>query len=96
MCHTCRRAHRVDSPCHTLPYLRHTLPSSCLGATCAMPRCHLRHASVPPVCVRACVVQGKTLYAMGVNKAAVRCIEVCEDRVMTSGDDGKVLLHKFM
>lgn len=38
---------------------------------------------------------GRTLYAMGVNKAAVRTIEACSDRLVCSGDDGNALLHRF-
>jgi len=39
--------------------------------------------------------EGKTLYGLGAHKGAVRSIEACEDRLMTSGDDGNTMLYRF-
>lgn len=39
--------------------------------------------------------RGETLYCLGANRHAVRCIEACSDRLIASGDDGKVLLWHF-
>lgn len=38
---------------------------------------------------------GRTLYALGANRAAVRCIEACADKLVASGDDGNVIVYKF-
>lgn len=37
----------------------------------------------------------QVLYALGANKAAVRCIEATTDRMLCSGDDGNSVLYHF-
>ena len=61
------------------------------------PLCCCAVSHVRPPCVSLCGVQGgaRTLYALGANRAAVRCIEACADRLVCSGDDGKALLYSF-
>ncbi|GFR45674.1 hypothetical protein Agub_g7088, partial [Astrephomene gubernaculifera] len=41
------------------------------------------------------IQSGRTLYALGANRAAVRCMEACYDKLICSGDDGKALLYTF-
>ena len=36
-----------------------------------------------------------TCYALGAHRGAVRTLEVCEDRLMSSGDDGNTMLYFF-
>jgi hypothetical protein len=38
---------------------------------------------------------GKVLYGVGANKAAVRCVEVCHDRMVAAGDDGSLISYCF-
>jgi hypothetical protein len=38
---------------------------------------------------------GEVRYALGAGKNAVRCMEVSEDMLVVSGDDGDVLLYSF-
>ncbi len=58
-------------------------------------RGRVRNAAV--LCAVLCAAQGgaRTLYALGANRAAVRCVEACADRLMCSGDDGKALMYTF-
>lgn len=42
------------------------------------------------------IILGKTLYALGANQAAVRTLDAASDRLVCSGDDGKVVLYNFM
>ncbi|KXZ51543.1 hypothetical protein GPECTOR_12g506 [Gonium pectorale] len=41
------------------------------------------------------ISRGRTLYALGANRAAVRCLEASADRLLASGDDGKAVLYTF-
>lgn len=42
------------------------------------------------------VLQGKTLYALGAGRAAVRCLEVCAgSKLVCAGDDGCVVSYQF-
>ena len=38
---------------------------------------------------------GKCLFALGANQAAVRCIETTTQHLVAAGDDGKVLVYEF-
>jgi F-box/WD-40 domain protein 7 len=40
-------------------------------------------------------VQGRTLYALGAGRAAVRAMEVGPDSLVCSGDDGCVVSYQF-
>lgn len=42
------------------------------------------------------IVQGSTLYAIGANKAAVRTIDACANKLLCSGDDGNVVMWQFL
>ncbi|KAG2433008.1 hypothetical protein HXX76_008735 [Chlamydomonas incerta] len=42
------------------------------------------------------IQSARTLYALGANRAAVRCLEATHDRLLASGDDGKAVLYSFM
>ncbi|KAG2484442.1 hypothetical protein HYH03_016752 [Edaphochlamys debaryana] len=41
------------------------------------------------------VQTGDTLYALGANRAAVRCLEASGERLVTSGDDGNAVVYTF-
>lgn len=41
------------------------------------------------------IARGKTLYALGANKHAVRTIDACHDKIVCSGDDGNVIIYSF-
>lgn len=41
-------------------------------------------------------MQGKTLYALGAGRAAVRAMEVGPDSLVCSGDDGCVVSYQFL
>ncbi|EFJ44249.1 hypothetical protein VOLCADRAFT_118805 [Volvox carteri f. nagariensis] len=41
------------------------------------------------------VQSGRTLYALGANRAAVRCMEASYDKLVCSGDDGKAIVYNF-
>lgn len=38
---------------------------------------------------------GISLYSLKSHQGAVRCIEACQDRLLTSGDDGNTFLYMF-
>ena len=38
----------------------------------------------------------QTLYALGANEHAVRTIDACKDKLVCSGDDGKVIVYDFI
>jgi len=38
---------------------------------------------------------GEVRYCLGANKHAVRCLEATHDRLVTSGDDGNLVLYHF-
>jgi hypothetical protein len=38
---------------------------------------------------------GSCLYGLGANQHAVRCLSCTEDKLITSGDDGKALVFSF-
>ncbi|KAG2448714.1 hypothetical protein HYH02_006070 [Chlamydomonas schloesseri] len=42
------------------------------------------------------IPSARTMYALGANRAAVRCLEATHDRLMASGDDGNAVLYTFM
>eukprot|EP00198_Chlamydomonas_reinhardtii_P013322 XP_001702659.1 predicted protein [Chlamydomonas reinhardtii] len=42
------------------------------------------------------IQSARTLYALGANRAAVRCLEATHDRLLASGDDGNAVLYSFM
>lgn len=39
--------------------------------------------------------EGKLLYGLGANQAAVRCIDATENCLVASGDDGNALIYNF-
>lgn len=39
------------------------------------------------------ISDGALKYGLGANKAAVRCIGIAGDALITSGDDGKALIY---
>ncbi|GIL71317.1 hypothetical protein Vretimale_2829 [Volvox reticuliferus] len=41
------------------------------------------------------VLTARTLYALGANRAAVRCMEASQDKLVCSGDDGKAVMYSF-
>lgn len=41
-------------------------------------------------------VTGKTLYGLGANEHAVRCIAVARGAVLAAGDDGNALVYKYL
>ncbi|GLC37310.1 hypothetical protein PLESTB_001137600 [Pleodorina starrii] len=41
------------------------------------------------------IATGRTLYALGANRAAVRCMEASYDKLVCSGDDGKAIVYSF-
>eukprot|EP00658_Telonema_sp_P-2_P045856 TRINITY_DN3387_c0_g1_i1.p3 TRINITY_DN3387_c0_g1~~TRINITY_DN3387_c0_g1_i1.p3 ORF type:complete len:108 (+),score=23.48 TRINITY_DN3387_c0_g1_i1:574-897(+) len=39
--------------------------------------------------------QGRLLYGLGANQAAVRCIGTSGDRMVAAGDDGNAIVYEF-
>ena len=39
--------------------------------------------------------QGKLLYGLGANQAAVRCIGTTPSKMVVSGDDGNAIVYEF-